>query len=89
MKGETPENFFEFTIAKKRWKMHTFDNSCEHANSGKHYVFPYLHTLTFPENACFQLLTPVKTLLFTQKRPMNERKTRRLPCVNRAVNAGK
>ena len=25
MKGETPENFFEFTIAEKRWKMHTFD----------------------------------------------------------------
>ena len=71
---------------KKTWH---FPCVIRTANSGKHYVFPYLQTLTFPENACFQLLTPVNTLLFTRKMPMNKRKTRCLPCVNRAVNAGK
>ena len=30
-----------------------------------------LHTLIFPENACFQPLTPVNTLLHTQKMIMN------------------
>ena len=71
---------------KKTWH---FPCVIRTANSEKHYVFPYLQTLTFPENACFQLLTPVNTLLFTRKMPMNKRKTRCLPCINRAVNAGK
>ena len=37
----------------------------------------------------FQPLTPVNTLLYTGKMPMNKRKTSCLQCVNRAVNAGK
>ena len=59
------------------------------ANTGNHYVFLRLQTLIFQENACFQPLTPVNTLLCTGKIPMNKRKTSRLQCVNRAVNAGK
>ena len=59
------------------------------ANTGNHYVFLYLHALIFQENACFQPLTPVNTLLYTGKMPMNKRKTSCLQCVNRAVNAGK
>ena len=47
------------------------------------------HTLIFPENACFQPLTPVNTLLYTRKMPMNKRKTSCLSCVNRAVDNGK
>ena len=59
------------------------------ANAGNHYVFLHLQTLTFKENACFQPQTPVNTLLYTGKMPMNQRKTSCLRCVNRAVNAGK
>ena len=59
------------------------------ANTGNHYVFLYLHALIFQENACFQPLTPVNTLLYTGKMPMNKRKTSCLQCVNRAANAGK
>ena len=59
------------------------------ANAGNHYVFLHLQTLTFKENACFQPQTPVNTLLYTGKMPMNKRKTSCLWCVNRAINAGK
>ena len=59
------------------------------AHSGNHYVFLHLHTLTFKENTCFQPQTPVNTLLYSGKMPMNKRKTSCLRCVNRAVNAGK
>ena len=49
------------------------DNSCEHANSGKHYVFPYLQTLTFPENACFSAVNSSEYVVFHSENA-NERK---------------
>ena len=52
-------------------------------------TFSCIYTLIFQENACFQPLTPVNTLLYTGKMPVNKRKTSCLRCVNQAVNAGK
>ena len=88
MKGETPENAFSriFSNSPLR-KMHPFDwIILVNMQTLENIMFSRIY---FPENASVQLLTPVNTLLFTRKIPMNERKTRCLPCVNRAVNAGK
>ena len=49
------------------------DNSCEHANSGKHYVFPYLHALTFPENVCFSAVNSSEYVVVHSENA-NERK---------------
>ena len=66
-------------------------------NRTKHNIFYALYerqkqeivAFSFQENACFQPLTPVNTLLYTGKMPINKRKTSRLQWVNRVVNVGR
>ena len=51
--------------------------------------FPVFTHFNLPGKCVFSAVNSGDTLLFTRKMQMNERKTRCLPCVNRAVNAGK
>ena len=90
MKGETPGNFFEFTIAEKRWKMHTFDwIILVNMQTLENIIFSVFKHINLPGKFVFSAVNSSEYVVVHSEMPMNERKTRRLPCVNRAVNAGK